>query len=322
MSRALVAVATAVGLAAAVVLHATPAAALTQAECTNVAGRRIGIRPGQDVTLSPGSGANAGYFVSEPNDIHVFCTDAAGTADFGFISPISVTVTAVDDGHSGADFEIATSLAGPWFDGATGVTVPVNATGDMTFFVRSNSTDVVDTTVLVRVGTHTETTADCDALPGCTSFAGGPIYSSPFTRTPTATNTPTWTPSRTPRAAAEGCTLGFWKNHTNVWGSVSTSATLEDVFDVPNALGLDGVTLLDALSFGGGPGVDGGARILFKQAVAAYLNATSSNVDYPLTQAQVVSQVNAALASNNRNTMVALGTQLDNANSAETPGFC
>ncbi len=91
------------------------------------------------------------------------------------------------------------------------------------------------------------------------------------------------------------------------------------MFDVPNALLLDFVPLHSALALPGGPGVAGGARVLMKQAVAALLNAAHPSILYPLTPAQVISQVNAALASGNRSTMIALAAQLESYNSAGCP---
>jgi hypothetical protein len=70
-------------------------------------------------------------------------------------------------------------------------------------------------------------------------------------------------------------------------------------------------TLLQALSFNGGNNVDGAARNLLRSAVAALLNATGA---YPLTQAQVISQVNTALGSHNRSTMLTLASRLDGYN--------
>ena len=77
-----------------------------------------------------------------------------------------------------------------------------------------------------------------------------------------------------------------------------------------NGNGMDD-TLVGALDYQGGSGTTGSARILLRAAVAALLNAASPDVNYPLTTAQVISQVNAALASNNRSTMLALASQLD-----------
>jgi hypothetical protein len=118
----------------------------------------------------------------------------------------------------------------------------------------------------------------------------------------------------------EGCTPGFWKNHPDAWGPTgfTTSMTLEDVFNVPDSLGLDSVTLLDALSFEGGMGNLGAAKILLRAAVAAILNAAHPDVDYDFTVAEIVADVNAALAGN-RNDMLELAADLDAANNAGCP---
>jgi hypothetical protein len=119
----------------------------------------------------------------------------------------------------------------------------------------------------------------------------------------------------------EGCTPGFWKNHPNAWAATGFSAvaTLESVFNVPDALGLDNVTLLDALSLPGGPGVLGASQILFRAAVAAILNAGHPDVAYDQSAASIITAVNTALASGNRTTILALATSLDNSNNAGCP---
>jgi hypothetical protein len=120
----------------------------------------------------------------------------------------------------------------------------------------------------------------------------------------------------------EGCTPGYWKNHTDSWAAagVSTSATVKSVWSTASAYGVIGdASLLQALSFSGGSGVSGGARILLRAATAAYLNASHLDVSYELSAAQIVSDVNAALASANRATMLSLATQLDELNNAGCP---
>ena len=117
----------------------------------------------------------------------------------------------------------------------------------------------------------------------------------------------------------EGCTPGFWKNHPDAWVGFTTGQTLESVFDVPDALGLDSVSLHSALSFGGGSGTLGASQILLRASVAALLNSASSGVDYPLTTAQVIAQVNAALATGDRDTILDLATDLDNKNNGGCP---
>jgi hypothetical protein len=114
----------------------------------------------------------------------------------------------------------------------------------------------------------------------------------------------------------EGCTPGYWKNHQDSWMTYSPSQTLESVFDVPDSLGFDNTTLLNALKFGGGNGVTGGAKILLRAAVASLLNSAHAGVDFSISTAAVIADVNAALASGSRNTMIALAGDLDDANNA------
>ena len=135
-----------------------------------------------------------------------------------------------------------------------------------------------------------------------------------------AAGSPNPPPPPPPRAETKGelgLTPGYWKSHTNVWQGYTTTQTLGSVFTIPASLSsFAGVKLLDSLDGGGGPGTTGAAKILFRAAVAAVLNAASSFVDYSLTTAQVISQVNAALESKKRATMEALATDLDNRNNA------
>jgi len=88
---------------------------------------------------------------------------------------------------------------------------------------------------------------------------------------------------------------------------------------VPDSFGLDNSTLRQALSFKGGSNITAAARILLRAGVAALLDSAHPDVNYPLTTAQVIAQVNAALASNNRITMLALASQLDAYNNLGCP---
>lgn len=117
-----------------------------------------------------------------------------------------------------------------------------------------------------------------------------------------------------------GCGPGFWKNHLDAWagtGYLSTQ-TLESVFDIPNSFGLDNRTLVQGLQGGGGKGLKGGATILLRAAVAALLNAADADVNYPRTAAEVIADVNAALASS-RADMLSLATALDVDNNLGCP---
>lgn len=122
-------------------------------------------------------------------------------------------------------------------------------------------------------------------------------------------------------SGGQGCTPGYWKNHEDSWASTgyTTSQTLESVFDLPDGLGYDSTSLHAALGFGGGSGVSGGARILLRAAVASLLNASHSGVSFGLTTAGVIAQVNTALASNDRATMISLGGTLDGLNNGGCP---
>jgi hypothetical protein len=120
---------------------------------------------------------------------------------------------------------------------------------------------------------------------------------------------------------AEGCTPGYWKqeHHFDSWTTYTPGQTLESVFDVPDSLGMDNTTLVAALGGGGGSGVAGGAKILLRAAVASLLNSTSAGVDFSMSTADVISQVNAALASMSRATMLALAGTLDTENNKGCP---
>jgi hypothetical protein len=95
----------------------------------------------------------------------------------------------------------------------------------------------------------------------------------------------------------------------------SPNQKLNTVFTIGGSLG--NKTRLQALNFKGGSTLDGAKEILLRAAVAALLDSTS--VNYPLTTQQVINAVNAALASNNRSTILALATQLDTYNNYGCP---
>jgi hypothetical protein len=87
----------------------------------------------------------------------------------------------------------------------------------------------------------------------------------------------------------------------------------------PYSASLGSATLADALAFKGGSTIDGAAQILLRAAVAAVLNAASPDISYPLTVGQIASQVNTALASANRDTILTLASELDSDNNLGCP---
>jgi len=117
------------------------------------------------------------------------------------------------------------------------------------------------------------------------------------------------------RKLNQGCTPGFWKQdfHLSFWVGFLPTDTVGSVFNgaLPS---LWGETLLDALQGGGGPGLLGAETILLRAAVAALLNSTNGNVGYPFAKTPIISAVNAAIATGNRDVVLALATILDNAN--------
>jgi hypothetical protein len=118
-------------------------------------------------------------------------------------------------------------------------------------------------------------------------------------------------------ACNEGCTLGYWKNHTDRWcSSYTPSMRFGDVF-VNAPSNLANLTLLQALNLGGG-----GIFNLARQGVAALLNACSDEVDFPapyLNNPQsVIDAVNAAYLAGG-SAPGKLATQLDNLNNSGCP---
>jgi hypothetical protein len=88
------------------------------------------------------------------------------------------------------------------------------------------------------------------------------------------------------------------------------------VFPNTNLFGNESRTLLQALQAKGGPRLPGAARILLRSAVAALLNSATPEVGYPLTTAQIIAAVDAALDSGSRSTILALAAELDRLNNA------
>jgi hypothetical protein len=111
-----------------------------------------------------------------------------------------------------------------------------------------------------------------------------------------------------------GCTPGFWKNHEDCWcDRFAPTDLLGDVFVVPSPE-LDDYaddTLREGIRYGGGSGLEGAVRNLFRSAVAAILNGCSPDVPYPMSADAVINAVNAALATLDRGEILALHTELD-----------
>lgn len=117
-----------------------------------------------------------------------------------------------------------------------------------------------------------------------------------------------------PPPGEEGCTPGFWKNSPASWVGYSPNQTVGSVFSLPAGVlnnQLSGNTLMQALNYGGGDNLVGSAQILLRAAVASILNAAHPDVDFTRTAAAVVIDVNTALGTKDRGTILALAAALD-----------
>jgi SdrD B-like domain len=125
-------------------------------------------------------------------------------------------------------------------------------------------------------------------------------------------------PPPPPVVGSEGLTPGFWKNNATKHDASAWSGTgyylyqtLGQVFNLAGTqfASLSNVTLVQALSLNGG-----GVNALMRHAVSALLNAAHSEIDYPLSQTQIVNQVNAAIASGDAKVIENLKNKLDSFN--------
>lgn len=128
-------------------------------------------------------------------------------------------------------------------------------------------------------------------------------------------------PASAVNIGSEGCTPGYWKNHTSNWEEYKPTRLVGTVFTAAPAP-YAGMTMQQALSLRGGSGTAGSTEILLRAATAAVLNAAHEGVGYPYrrfnTPFRIVEQVNAALAGS-RQQMLTLAATLDAANNLGCP---
>ncbi len=124
-------------------------------------------------------------------------------------------------------------------------------------------------------------------------------------------------------AGDQGCTPGYWKvpQHWDSWipTGYTTGQSVTSVFSEAGAYPEGAASMVEALDFPGGPGVRGAVRILLRAAVAAVLNASHPDVNYPTGEAGVINKVNNALASGDRDKMLKLAGDLDDDNNLGCP---
>jgi hypothetical protein len=254
-------------------------------------------------------------------------------------SPTGATVTDHDDswyfGTTNPAIQIKKYTNGQHVTAAPGPTIAVGAPVTWTYEV-TNSGDVALSNVAVADDQHVAVSCPKSALqPGetMTCSAHGTAVAGQYKNVGTATGQ---SPCGTAVTAADsswyygqgydqpgqGCTPGYWKNHPSSWPPTgySTSQTVASVFSEAARYPSRGsATLLQALSFQGGPDLDGGVQTLLRAGVSALLNAADPLVNYPRKTSAVISSVNAALASGSRDTMITLAGQLDADNNLPCP---
>lgn len=120
----------------------------------------------------------------------------------------------------------------------------------------------------------------------------------------------------------EGCTPGYWKQaqHFGSWTAPYTPDTnLRDIFVTTPVELVPDDTLLEALNYGGGPGVSGATQILLRAAVAALLNASSPDVSFPVSVGHVVNTTIDRLESQYRPTILTRAAYFDSINNLGCP---
>jgi len=123
---------------------------------------------------------------------------------------------------------------------------------------------------------------------------------------------------RLPHHGCEGLTPGYWKNlekHGEDWIAPYTPEThLGDVFKNASLYMLADYTMYEALGWSSGSTTTETAQKLLSQATAAVLNAAHPNIDYPISEADLIGEVNDALGNYNKDSMETLKNIIDHNN--------
>ena len=243
------------------------------------------------------------------NGVQIGQQPAGGTSDgdhypnygCGFLTPAhycgapnQAPFDGTEASYSAAAKTLFNSLANPNWVAPVGYTT----TGDPVPFVYGGSNTL-------RIVVH-----NAEYKQGCALRTDDP-------RCPSATGLDLLAELRYALRGDEGCTPGYWKqsHHFDSWTApYDPGDPVAGVF-----AGAGAGTLLDALQGGGGSGVAGARKILLRAAVAALLNAASNGVEYPHSIAEIDAAVEAALASNDRDTMLDLAGELDADNNLGCP---
>ncbi len=235
------------------------------------------------VSLGSVSVAAGGSATITDLDAGAVCTVTETSAADGYsLDPTPKTVTIVSGTSVGVSF-----TNNRLYGGITIVKNTIN--GDAAFNFSWTCTDPtgINASGMVTIGTtsgigmHVEagsipTGSTCTVVEDVTSFPQYWIADSATSVVINDGGTATFTNKYVP-PVFEGCTPGYWKNHTDRWPHVSAeiATAFEDRFDlsIEEALGVRG----------------GGELALARHTAAALLNALSSGVDYEFSVHQILS---------------------------------
>ncbi len=136
----------------------------------------------------------------------------------------------------------------------------------------------------------------------------------------------------------QGCTPGYWKNHTDNWQSLLPSDTMHKLAAQTLPAPYDSITAIKALQGGGGPGVAGARTIFLRALTAAWLNAAWDDpnggpaLQYPFRRfsdrtspvtgelyVALQTQLRSAMQSTDRDYILGLASRLDTANNLGCP---
>lgn len=268
---------------------------------------KLAIADGSDSALDSNVFLKAGSFTTEP---------PAASADLSVSksdSPDPVTV------GEELTYLVTVSNAGP--AAAQSVSLTDTLPAGLTFVsaTASQGTCSGTATIACDLGTiaaNASATVTIKATPTAAGTLSNTASASSTTTDPSSANNSA-TAETTVQSAPTGCSHGYWKTHQSSWVGYTPSQTLGSVFAGTGSLASR--TFAQALDFSGGNTLTEAKQILLRQAVAALLNAAHPDVDYPKTTAEIVSDVDAALASNNRSTILGLATTLDQLNNLGCP---
>jgi len=251
--------------------------------------------------------------------------------------PSHYTVGDVCDDSIAAAVSIETRVGGSDADSSPGVAVDAGDTLDWEYVVTNMADDLVDVEVTdslglaifcpsdtLASGASMTCTAQSTAAAGTHSNTGmvsAHTGDAAECRKSASSADPAWYTGEE-EVGLQGCTPGYWKNHTDSWPATgyTPSQSVDSVFAASSAYsGVASATLHQALSFGGGPTVEDAARNLMRAAVAGLLDSAHPGVDYPRATAALIADVDAALASGDRDTILGLAAAIDADNNLGCP---